>query len=80
MNPEELDWMLAVGQRVKRARIQRGLSQTELAEKAEIASTTLNGLENHGKSITLYAFYKVCKVLKKDANVLMGRRRKDPNS
>lgn len=53
----------ALGQRIKQARLAKGLQQQELAERAGMVRATLVKLENHGKC-TLLALISVVRVLR----------------
>ena len=52
-----------IGLRIKSIRQKRGLSQTELAEKAQMSYSALNKAENGKAIIRLDNFIKLCQVL-----------------
>jgi transcriptional regulator with XRE-family HTH domain len=51
------------GKRVRDERLQRGLSQEELAEKAELHRTYIGMIERGEKNITLINIEKIAKAL-----------------
>ncbi|MHC5727225.1 MAG: helix-turn-helix domain-containing protein [Nostoc sp.] len=51
------------GKRVRDERLQRGLSQEELAEKAELHRTYIGMIERGEKNITLINIQKIAKAL-----------------
>ncbi|MCC5629574.1 helix-turn-helix domain-containing protein [Nostoc sphaeroides] len=51
------------GKQVRDARLQRGLSQEELAEKAELHRTYIGMIERGEKNITLINIGKIAKAL-----------------
>ncbi|MCC5615231.1 helix-turn-helix transcriptional regulator [Nostoc sp. CHAB 5836] len=51
------------GKRVRDERLQRGLSQEELAEKAELHRTYIGMIERGEKNITLINIGKIAKAL-----------------
>ena len=52
-----------VGKRLASIRRSKGMTQKELAEKAEIGKTTLSGYELGQHDMSLFAFYKLSNVL-----------------
>ena len=58
----------AVGRRVQRLRLQRNITQAELAERAGISRPTLGALERHGKA-TVETLARVMYALGRDAEL-----------
>lgn len=56
--------MLYFGKTIKRYRIQRGLTQKELAEEAGITPSYLSSLEKGKKEPSIALIKKICNVLK----------------
>ena len=74
---QELVWMQAVGRRVRKARKDAGIKQQEFAKMIGMSPTTYNKFEQGRAKIQLCPFFKACIILKKDANSIMGRKRRD---
>lgn len=53
-----------VGKRIKKWREKRGLSQEELADRAELYRTYVGHLENARYSPSAYVLYRIAKALK----------------
>ena len=77
---EHLEFIKETGSRIRKARIEAGISQKDFAEMIECSTALLNRFENGkifpGNCLNLWSFRKACKILKKDANYLLGRQRK----
>lgn len=73
---EHLDFMVKLGQRMRKIRLQKGIKQKEFAKLIECSEAIYCRFENGKQGISLYSFYLACKVLGKDANSLLGRKRK----
>jgi transcriptional regulator with XRE-family HTH domain len=64
------------GERVKSARILRGLSQRELAERAGMSRSKLERIESG--EVVIIAIADICALitaLRADANILLGTKR-----
>lgn len=72
----EVDWVAMVGRKLRRAREEKGYTQKQLAIEIETTQSELNRAENGVKALPLFCFYRACVVLGKDANSMMGRKRK----
>ena len=57
------DISIAFGNKVRQERLKQGLSQEELAEKAELHRTYIGMIERAEKNITLVNMYKIAKAL-----------------
>ena len=73
-----------IGERIKKLRLQHGMSLTELAERAGIARNTLRAIERGEPSVTLgsYANVLLCLGLEKDLGFIarddeLGRKLQD---
>jgi transcriptional regulator with XRE-family HTH domain len=62
-NQLSLDRRRAFGLRVRELRQQRGLSQEELAEQAQLHRTYLGGVERGERNISLDAMWKLADAL-----------------
>lgn len=61
----------AVGRRVKAARMQCGLTQDDLAEKAELSTTHISCIERGVKPPKLDTFMKIANVLGVTSDILL---------
>lgn len=61
----------AVGRRVKAARMQCGLTQDDLAEKAELSTTHISCIERGVKPPKLDTFVKIANVLGVTSDILL---------
>ena len=68
---------MTFGERLKKARKSKGLTQKELAEIVGIAKTTLGNYEINFREPNLLIFGKLVEVLDADANELLGRKKSD---
>jgi transcriptional regulator with XRE-family HTH domain len=62
-----------LGEELRRARDEAGLSQEEVAARAEIDRSYLSQLENDKKSPTLDLLFRVCKAIGIKASTLVAR-------
>jgi transcriptional regulator with XRE-family HTH domain len=62
-----------VGKELRRARLNAGLTQQELAARAGLHSTYISHLENDKYSPTLDAFFRICDGLETSPARLLGR-------
>ena len=63
--------MKELGKRIRAARVEKGLTQEELAERAEISPTHVSVLERGGNSIKLETFIKMCCALDMSADDIL---------
>jgi transcriptional regulator with XRE-family HTH domain len=62
-----------LGEELRRARDEAGLSQEEVAARAEIDRSYLSQLENDKKSPTLDLLFRVCKAIGIKTSTLVAR-------
>lgn len=62
-----------MNERMKEARIQKKLSQTELAKKIGVSRQTINMIENGGYNPTIELCIRICKELGVTLNDLFWR-------
>ena len=61
-----------LAERVKGCRRLQGISQQTLAERADLATTSIAQFESNRKQINLLTFLKICNALDVDANLLIS--------
>jgi transcriptional regulator with XRE-family HTH domain len=59
------------GNRVRRARVSRELSQEQLAERAELDRTYISGIERGIRNVSLLNIYKIADALQLSARDLL---------
>ncbi len=52
-----------VGQTIKEKRVERGLSQKQLAQQTQLSQPAISQIEEGRKNITLFTLVRICKVL-----------------
>jgi transcriptional regulator with XRE-family HTH domain len=62
-----------LGNRIKKARIQKNLSQEDLASKIGVTKTAISWYESNSRTPTLDNFEKLIDELELDANYVLGR-------
>ena len=62
--------MVAINVRMKNARTEKGISQTELAKMIGVSRQTINMIENGDYNPTVALCLKICKALDKTLNDL----------
>lgn len=60
---DETDWYLEIGERIRTARKDLGLTQNDLAEKADLKRASITHIENGNQKTSVYTLYKISKVL-----------------
>ena len=60
---DETDWYLEIGERIKTARKDLNLTQSDLAEKAGLKRASITHIENGNQKTSVYTLYKISKVL-----------------
>ena len=59
------------GQRVKSLRLEKGWSQEELAERADLHRTYIGSIERHERNVSLLNVERIAKALKVDVKDLL---------
>lgn len=62
-----------INEKLRKARIEKGLSQTELAKLIGVSRQTINMIENNDYNPTILLCLKICKILGKTLDELFGR-------
>ena len=52
---------MEIGNRIREARVARGLTQNQFAEKSNISSSYLSGIENGNREPKMHILYSICK-------------------
>lgn len=73
---DEVQWTYEVGQRLRRLRLAAGYTQEQFAKIIQTTQTQVLNAEQGYKALPLYPFFLACRLFKKDANSLMGRKKK----
>lgn len=66
----------ALGDAVKRARIQQGLSKKQLADIIDVDVRTITNIENYESNTTLHVLYRLLNTLKIDSRVVFCTEKK----
>jgi len=61
------------GEELRKARLEREMSQERLAFEAQLDRTYISQLENDHKSPTLDVLFRICDALKMEASTLIAR-------
>ena len=62
-----------INEKLRKARIEKGLSQTELAKLIGVSRQTINMIENNDYNPTILLCLKICKILGKTLDELFCR-------
>lgn len=62
-----------INEKLRKARIEKGLSQTELAKLIGVSKQTINMIENNDYNPTILLCLKICKILGKTLDELFWR-------
>ena len=68
--------MNEVGKNLRHWRINKGLTQEQLAEQLNICRSVISDYENNKRELHASIIIKICKILEIDANVLLGTEMK----
>lgn len=71
MEDKYLDFYQTIGSRIRDIRIQKGMSQAELAEKAKLSLPVISSLENAHSKIWLVTFAKIAEALEVSPNDIL---------
>ncbi|WP_138992740.1 helix-turn-helix domain-containing protein [Larkinella sp. C7] len=58
-----------VGQAIKQARVEAGLTQKELGERMGVGTPTISKYENNGQNLTVQTLKKIAEALKIKLNI-----------
>lgn len=72
--PEKKEWLEGVGRRLRKARLDRELSQRKFAKMLGIHANYLYEVEKGLSTLNIYTFTKACQLLGKCANSMLGRK------
>ena len=64
--------MNALGQKIRKQRYQKELTQAELAEKAGVSTSFIGHIERGSRILSLETFLRLCKALDTDPNTLLS--------
>ena len=70
------EYSRALGDAVKRARIQQGLSKKQLADIIDVDVRTITNIENYESNTTLHVLYRLLNTLKIDSRVVFSPEKK----
>lgn len=70
-----MDIKQKIGKRIKELRALKGLSQEELAARADIDRTYVNSVENGKRNISIVNIEKIAKALKTDLAVFFDEQK-----
>ena len=62
-----------INEKLRKARIEKGLSQTKLAKLIGVSRQTINMIENNDYNPTILLCLKICKILGKTLDELFWR-------
>ena len=71
MNDTYLDFYKTIGSRIREIRIKKGMSQAELAEKADLSLPVISSIENAHTKIWLITFAKIAEALEVSADDIL---------
>ncbi len=74
MKKERDSELVAIGQRVRAARLSRGMTKEALAEAAETSTQFLSQIEKGEQSMTMMKFKRLCKALGVSSDYLLFGR------
>lgn len=64
---------MIIGDRIKKARIQKGFNQKELGDLLEVSKVSICGYEKGNRAPTMDNFIKLVEILDCEPNYLLGR-------
>lgn len=68
---EQIKFQKELGERIRKARKSLGFTQEQFAKKSRIHRVNIAQLETGKKSLPLFAFKKLCNILKTDLSKLL---------
>lgn len=69
---DNMDTVQRIGARIRIARQKKGLSQQQLAEKANLSTQSVSNLENGKAKMSIGSFLRIINVLQVSADELLG--------
>lgn len=63
MNSKNYTFYQSVGRRIRSIRVEKGITQTQLADKAGLSVPSINDIENARTNMWLISFVKICEAL-----------------
>lgn len=79
MSETDKEYRRKIGQRIREVRLIRKMQVREFAAAIDMSIMSIYNIERGNSGPSIYVFRDVCRVLKIDANYLMGRKRKQKN-
>ena len=61
-----------IGDRIRDTRLQRGLTQENLAEAADVNQSHINNVENHRSRLSLTTLVNICRVMDVSVDYILG--------
>ncbi len=71
MEGQFTDFYKTIGERIREIRVQKGMSQAELAEKAHLSLPVISSIENARSKIWLVTFARIAEALQVSANDIL---------
>lgn len=71
-NEEEIRVLKKVGENIKKLRTDKGLSQFELANEAEVPKNQIGRIERAEVNTTILTFHKIAEALNVDSDLLIN--------
>ncbi len=68
---DQSEFYRTIGARMKEIRIAKGMTQVDLAEKANLSAPVISGLENGRSKMWLVTFAKICEALQVSSNDIL---------
>ncbi len=68
---DQSEFYRTIGARMKEIRVTKGITQVDLAEKANLSPPVISGLENGHSKMWLITFAKICEALQVSANDIL---------
>ena len=72
VSPENYEFYVPLGGRIRSLRVDHGLTQTELGKKLGVSLNRINDIENGYTKLNARELFTICTLLDSDPNSLMG--------
>ncbi len=69
-----------IADRIRDIRLQRGLTQENLAEAADVNQSHINNVENHRSRLSLTALVNICRVMDVSVDYILGSAAGEPEA